>query len=596
VALSLIALAAFAAPIAMAQEKLDFQVQSDNRDLADSLRKSSLIVQTKAEDDYTAQEIFAAARADYGRLLSVLYANGRYSGVIRILIDGRDVAGIAPLDAPDRIGKITVFVGPGPQFRFTKARIDPLARNTVLPPEFAIGAPAASDQISAAAAAAVDGWRAEGYAKAVVSDQSIVADHPNRSLAVNVAIDPGPQLRFGTLTVKGAGQMRIQRIRKIAGLPVGDVYSPAELDRAAERLRRTGVFRSVSLVEEDAITPPDVLGVTAVLVHEKLRRYRYGAEIASFDGLTLTGGWLHRNLLGGGERLNVEGAIRNIGAQQSGIDYTLGVSIERPATLTPDTTARLSSNLSHLDEVDYSANSFDFGLGFRHYFSDELTMRAGIAFDFIDGRDGSGTFTYRNLSLPLGATWDRRDDPKNATKGFYLDAEAKPFLGFGTTGSGVRLTFDARGYRGFGDKKGLVLAARLQGGAIYGARLLDVPRDDLFYSGGGGTVRGQPYQSLGIKINRGFGPDFQVGGTHYLGASFEARTKITDKIGLVGFLDAGQISADGFFGSLGDWHAGAGLGVRYDTGLGPIRVDLAAPVAGATGKGVQLYVGLGQSF
>jgi translocation and assembly module TamA len=193
-ALTIAALSALAAPLAMAQEKLDFQVQSANDDLADELRNSSLIVQTKAEENHSAQDLFAAARADYQRLLSVLYAKGRYSGVIRILIDGRDVAEIAPLDAPDRIGKITVFVDPGPQFRFSRARIDPLARRTELPPGFVTGAPAESDQISAAAAAAIDGWRAVGRAKATVADQSIVADHPNRTLAVDVTVDPGPKL------------------------------------------------------------------------------------------------------------------------------------------------------------------------------------------------------------------------------------------------------------------------------------------------------------------------------------------------------------------------------------------------------------------
>jgi translocation and assembly module TamA len=578
-----------------AEGRVDFKVQAGGDDLQDQLRQSSLLVQTEADADHTAQELFAAARADYARLLAVLYGSGRYSGVIRILIDGREAASIAPLDAPARIGKIEVIVDPGPAFRFSTARVAPLAPGTVLPPGFETGARADSDLISEAAAAGIDGWRADGRAKAAVSGQSITADHPNQTLAADIRLDPGPRLRFGVLAIEGAGPMREQRIRKIAGLRAGTVYSPDELRRAAERLRRTGIFSSVSLVEDTAVTAPDLLGVTAILVHEKPRRYRFGAEIASLDGLSLTGSWLHRNLLGGGERLSVEGSIANIGAQSSGVDYRLGVAIDRPATLTPDTTARLESNLAHLDEADYTAESFDFGLSFRHTFSDQLTGRVGITYSFIDGRDGAGDFTYRNLALPLGATWDRRNDARNATRGFYLDAEAKPFLGFGTTGSGLRLTFDGRGYRGFGVDDRVVVAARLQGGAIFGAELLEVPRDDLFYSGGGGTVRGQPYQSLGITVSDGINPDYQVGGTQFLAGSLELRTKVGDRLGLVGFLDAGRVSTDGFL-SQGDWHAGAGLGLRYDTGLGPIRVDLAAPVGGSTGKGVQIYVGLGQSF
>ena len=137
---------------------------------------------------------------------------------------------------------------------------------------------------------------------------------------------------------------------------------------------------------------------------------------------------------------------------------------------------------------------------------------------------------------------------------------------------------------------------RLQGGAIFGSTLLETPRDDLFFSGGGGTVRGHPYRSLGISVTRGFGPSFQIGGTYLLAGSAEVRARVTDRIGVVGFVDAGRVGVDGFFDDIGDWQAGAGLGLRYETGFGPIRLDVAAPIHGDTGDGVQIYIGLGQSF
>ena len=134
--------------------------------------------------------------------------------------------------------------------------------------------------------------------------------------------------------------MRERRIVKIAGLPEGEVFSPEELDRAANRLRRTGVFKSVTLAEGEVLSP-DLLPITATVVEEKPRRFSLGAEIASQDGLSLSGYWLHRNLLGGAERLRVDGEIANIGAQNSGIDYTLGLTLDRPRLMgilnvTPD--------------------------------------------------------------------------------------------------------------------------------------------------------------------------------------------------------------------------------------------------------------------
>ena len=585
-----------AVPQAFALDAVDFKTPGASEDLRDDLRGASLLLAAQRDNVSDPQDLFASARAEYSRLLGALYARGHYSGVIRVLIDGREAASIAPLDAPSQIDRIEVIIEPGPAFTFSRAAISPLAPGTVLPKGFALGKVAASGLIREAVATGVDGWRAVGHAKATVAAQDLSADHGNSTLSASVKLNPGQKLRFGRLAITGQERMRERRIRKIAGLPEGEVFSPAELSRATERLRRTGIFRSVSLTEDARITAPDILGITAAVVEEKLRRYSFGAEIASFDGLNLTGSWLHRNLLGGGERLEVTGEITNIGAQASGLDYSLGVTIDRPATLTPDTTARFHFEVARLDEQDFKASILSTGIGFSHIFTEKLRARVGLDYEYSEGSDMSGDFLYRNLSLPIGVLWDKRDNKTDATRGFYVEAEAKPFLGFGTTDSGARLTFDTRAYRGFGETNGVVIAGRLQGGAILGSSLLGTPRDYLFYTGGGGTVRGQPYQSLGVNVLRIGLTDVQTGGTYFLAASAEVRAKVSEKIGIVGFVDVGQVAVGGFSDPSSDWHAGAGLGLRYATGFGPIRLDVAAPVGGTTGEGVQIYVGIGQSF
>lgn len=578
-----------------ADDHVSFTVAGEDDSLAKDLRAASLLIATQAEKDVDALALFSAARGEYAQLLGALYAHGHYSAVISVLVDGREAASIAPLDAPDRIGRIEVRVDPGPPFAFSQARVAPLAQGTELPEGFAVGERAESDLIRSAVTAGVDGWRDTGHAKARPGTQNLSADHARATLAADVELVPGPRLRFGPLAITGQDRMREARIREIAGLPEGEVFSPEELDRAANRLRRTGVFRSVTLTEEEGIIAPDLLPITATVVEERRRRYSFGAELASLDGLKVTGYWLHRNLFGGAERLKIEGEIANIGANDNGVDYILGVTLDRPATFTPDTTVGIGLTLAHLDEPDYAQDLGEAAVNVSHIFSDSLTGRVSLTYQYAEGEDPGGSFRYRNLALPIGLTWDRRDSKVDATRGFYIDAEAKPFLGFGTTDSGLRMTLDARAYRGFGDENRVVLAGRLQLGAIYDARLLAAPRADLFYSGGAGTVRGQPYQSLGVPVLRGFGEQFKTGGTYFAAASAEVRTRITERIGVVGFVDAGQVTVGDFNGP-GDWHAGAGLGVRYATGFGPIRLDIAAPIGGDTGDGVQFYLGIGQAF
>ncbi|MBN8629219.1 MAG: BamA/TamA family outer membrane protein [Rhodobacterales bacterium] len=581
---------------ARALDRLDIRVAGGSEELQAAVEAASQVRTLQGQGQTDPQDLLAAARSDYARILSALYAKGHYSVGIRILIDGREAAAIPALEAPRAISVIQIAVDPGAPFRFGVAKVAPLAPKTELPKEFRTGAIAESGAVANAADVAVKAWREAGHAKASVASEDVVADHAAQRLDADLRLSPGPRLRFGHLEITGEERMRERRIRKIAGLPEGETFSETELRRAETRLRRTGIFASVALTEDEKITAPDLLGVTATVVEQKLRRYSFGAEIASLDGVSLSASWLHRNVNGGGERLGVAAEVTNIGSGESGIDYGLEITLDRPATFTPDTTAGLVLGYSHEDEIDYALDAVTFGFKVSHILSETLTARAGLTFDFLDGEDPGGSFRFRNLSLPIGVTWDKRDIANNPTKGFYLDAEAKPFAGFGTTGSGLRATMDGRAYRSLGAPGKVVVAARLQAGAVLGSELLETPRDNLFFSGGGGTVRGQPYRSLGVEVTRGLGPEFLIGGRYFLAGSVELRTKITDKIGVVGFVDWGSIGLDGFTGALTDSHAGAGLGLRYDTGLGPIRFDVAAPVSGSTGDGVQIYVGLGQSF
>ena len=572
-----------------ALDQLDFQVAGGDKSMERDLKAASGLVAAQAAKGTGALDLLSDARAEYGKLIGVLYAKGHYGPVIHILIDGREAADIAPLDAPAAISKIVVTVDPGPAFTFSTASIAPLTPKTVLPTGFAVGKVAQSGQVQNAVQLGIDGWRAQGNAKAAVSGQDLVADHANATLKAAIQIAPGPVLRFGPLTVHGAARMPVARVVAIAGLPEGARFDPAKAQRSAQRLRRSGVFSSVTLTEDDAITPPDLLGITADLVEARLHRYTFGAEIASADGAKLTGAWLHRNLLGGGERLEVKGEIAGIAAQTGGADYSLGVTLDRPATPWPDTELNLAASISQVNEVDTTAKLAMLSGGFTQYFTDTLTGTAALAFAATDGTDAAGPYSYRSLDLPIGLTWDRRDSKTEPTKLFYIDAEAKPFYGFGNTDNGIRLTFDARAYKGLGDNK-VVFAARVQGGAVLGADILQTPRDDLFYSGGGGTVRGQAYQSLGVTVDDN-GTPVTVGGNQFLAGSLEARVKVTEKIGLVGFVDMGLVGAQG---GDSDWQAGAGLGLRYATGVGPVRLDLAMPLH--SGSGLQVYVGLGQAF
>lgn len=574
-------------------DSLRIQVSGEDAALRADLRAASLLVAEFESGETDGREVFGAALADYRALVETLYANGYYSGVVRIRLDGREAADVALLEVPRRVGEVVIRVDPGPPFRFGRVEIGPAPQGTTqelgLP---RTGERARSTLIQDAVTAHLSAWRAAGHAKADLASQSVTADHASALLSARVAIDPGPRVRFGQLVIESPSAVRAKRIRRIAGLPEGAVFSPDVLETVAKRLRRSGAFSSVSLREAEALDTENRMDIELSLVDEAPRRFGFGAEIASLEGLELSGFWMHRNLFGGAERFRIEGKASNIGGQSSGLDYVVGARLESPAMLGVDTKVYVLAEFEHLDEPDFQSDQISFGVGAGRIFSDQLQVEAGVSYAYSETDDALGARSFSLASLPAAVTWDRRDNTLDPTAGFYLGAEVTPFLGLNGTASGVRTFLDGRLYRGVGDTDRVVLAARLQVGSLFGAALTETHPDYLFYSGGGGTVRGQPYQSLDIDLGGGG----QIGGRSFVGASAELRAKIRGAIGAAVFADFGYVGPESFFDGSGRWHSGAGVGLRYETSLGPIRFDIAAPTGGDTGEGVQLYLGIGQAF
>ncbi len=565
-----------------------------DEDLETALRGGSLLIeQTLLEENPpSSAEILAAAQADYKRLLAVLYDNGYFGGAIYIRVDGREAASIPPVQPPGTINKVEISVKPGAKFRFGRAQISPLAPETEIPDGFAAGETARLGVLKRTVSAGVEGWRAQGHAKAALAAEDLVADHPNKTIRADLLLAPGPRLRFGPLSIKGESDVRHQRIIDIAGLPEGEVFSPEELRLATERLRRTGAFGAVSLSEADLIGPNDTLPITAQITDAPKRRLGFGAEISTQEGLSVSAYWLHRNLLGGAERLRFDAEVSGIGGQSGGTDYRLAARFERPATFNEDTDFYALAKLEQLDEVSYFSRQLDLEAGIKRIASPERTYTLGLGFRRGLTRDLFGENRYTLLTMPLSAQFDYRDNVLNARDGYYLKADVTPFLALSGAENGVRSYVDARGYKTVGTARPVTFALRGQFGSVYGPSIEQAPADYLFYSGGGGTVRGQPYQTLGVDV----GGD-TIGGRSFVGLSAEMRVGVTDSIGIVAFADAGYIGEEEFYNGDGTWHSGAGLGLRYNTAIGPIRLDVAVPTSGPeTGENVQVYIGIGQSF
>lgn len=565
-----------------------------SEDLAQAVTNASLLLSPPAGGVESNAELLNIARGDYRRILMAFYQNAYYGADISIRLNGREASSI-PLTA--ELGQpvnVIITLKPGQVFTFGQIAIAPLPpADHVVQPELAPGGIAESGRIREAGTAAIQAWRRHGNALARIDRQVIEADHRNARLDVALAIESGPVLTFGAPEVKGTRRVDREFVAYIADLPPGGNFDPFVLEQARERLLRLGVFKSVEVIEGKKASADGSLPITFMVNESKPRRFGVGAALSSYDGIRLEGYWTHRNLFGRAERLTfratVDGLANRGGA--SDFDYSLGAEFQKPGVISPDINLVASINAERTQILNVDTRSLDFAAGFVQTSAGKTMGLSGFG-SFSRTQDLSGLKTFRIAGLRFDLTQDKRDDPLDASRGTYWKLGLTPFHEFAYANSGLRLVGDGRFYRKLGGNGRVVLATRAYFGSLIGVPLAESPGDYQFYSGGGGSVRGYDYQSLGITTLGVFS-----GGRSVVNLNLEVRSRLSETLGLVGFVDAGNVGRDPVPDFANGWYVGAGVGLRYMTAFGPLRVDLAhglnAP-AGDPGWGI--YIGLGQAF
>lgn len=573
-----------------------FEIQAD-ADVADTVRAASQIWTGRNQPVGGSAALISRAQADYRRILAALYSEGFYAGSVSIRINGVEADRFSVGDELEGEPALSLTVDPGPIFSFDEAIIDN-APSTWAPPEtFQPGAVARSTAIREAAISAVDGWRDQGHALAVLDDETITARHLDQALDVQLGINPGPVAYLAPLQVEGTENVDPAFTSRMTGLQPGARYSPEDLERAVKRIERLGVFSLQRIEEGDALNGDGQLPVTLLVEERKPRRIGIGGTLSTVDGLGAEAFWLHRNLFSRAERLRLEASVGGIGTtlDYRELTYGLGASFQKPGFWTIDTILEADAYARRETNETFTETSGGGSLGVSHIVSDRLEVGAHLfgRYGVFERLDSDDIRVFTTAGAELTAEYDGRDDPINPTEGFFAQAQMTGFHEFNFSNSGVRLDGEVRYYQRFTKSDRFVLAGRLRAGSIVGPPVAEMPDDLLFYAGGGGSVRGYGFRNIAVVEADGT----QRGGQSRAEASIEARVRFSDRWGGVVFADAGSVSDGAGFDDIGNWQASVGAGVRYDTGLGPIRLDLAFPLNRRDGDPfVGIYAGIGQAF
>jgi len=516
---------------------------------------------------------------DLPRLISVLQAHGFYEAELEAeLVTDR---------SPNRIRFIC---RPGPRYTFGSQTVEyagdhpPRSRWT---PFLLETDPASTRAIELSEQQMMRFFRNHGHPYPELLDRTYELDPDTKKMNLHYVIDPGPLMTMGDLEIQGLNQVGRKAILRQVNWNPGDVYDQRLVEEFEKNLILTGLFSRVNLAPKQNVEPNSQLDFLLNATERFHRTIRLGGNYRSDVGFGFKSSWEHRNMFGRGERLILDftlaeeetiasAGLRKPGFQIRNQSLLFGVKAEEER---PDA---------------YTSLSFESYVGLEREYSREISTSLGLAYKYSTVEQGDSEENFGLLSLPLLSVWDTTRDELNPVGGHRLVSELTPYtdllnedLQFG------RIQLTGSRYFMLTRWPQIILAGRATAGGLLGADSEEIPADERYYSGGGGSVRGFSYQSIGPKVD-----GESVGGSSLLELSVELRTRFTETWGGVVFLDGGMVTRDAspFGNQPMQWGAGAGL--RIFTGIGPLRVDLAYPVNPDESQDarLQFYISLGQSF
>jgi translocation and assembly module TamA len=567
-----------------------------DKDLMKKLEAASALKSDEDRPVSGSLGLLTKSRGDREQLVAALYSDARYEGVVNVTIAGQSIDDLPPdaeFKGPQPI-PVVIDVAPGPKFTLGDIVLKGDAAG-LASADFGLiaGGDASSGAILKAEGLIVRALKEEGRPLAQITDREIVADHKTTTLDVTLTVAAGPVAGYGDTTVEGTEQVDREFTEYMTGLKRGAQYSPEQIDQARERLLGLEVFNSVTLKEADQLDADGNIPIAVQVSERKPRYFGIGGTVSNTEGLGLEGYWGHRNLFGRAEKLRIDGSISGIGSNDlSELNYNAGIMFEKPGVVGPASKffANLKTVYEHPDA--YDRFSVKGGVGLSYELTRYQTVSAELSLDYSKITDVFGKNEFLIASVPLQYVFDNRDNKLNPTRGFRALAFAEPSYDIENGNAFIKLKGEGSAYYSLSDSNKFVLAGRAAIGSILGANVDEVPADRRFYAGGGGSVRGYSYQGIGPKDINGT----PTGGLSFFETSVEMRIAVTDTIGIVPFIDAGTVSTKQF-PDFSDVKVGAGVGLRYLTPFGPLRVDAAVPLNRDPGDPrFGIYAGIGQAF
>lgn len=570
--------------------------KDDNLAVLDNIHRRFRELSTLGTNENAAESraaISARARSDRQLLVDLLSSEGFYDARV-------ELSSTSPKAKGEPV-RITLLVRPNQRYRLGTVDFDapPEVAAQLIRPNFVpkSGDPIVADAIVAAEAQVSLALPQNGYPFAQLGQRDILLDEAAYTGDYRLPVAAGPKSYFGKVRTEGKQAFDADHIALLRRFKTGELYDSRKVDDLREALIATGLLSMVSVEPVAAAeTASDGMAVADLLVKQEAGPARTIAATAGYEtgrGFRAEGSWTHRNIL------PPEGALAAtaiLGTQEQ----ALGLIFNRSNAGKRDRTVELSLSAQHKDYEAFDAYTGRLA-GTLSYQSTPIwqkTLTYALGFELLASYESLFDFSrlardrqlFYVAALPTNIGFDRSDDLLNPSRGYRINLRLSPEASLnGSTRFYLRGLLEGSIYHPFGDA--LVLAARARLGSIIGTSRNSLAPSRRYYGGGGGSVRGFGFQKLGpIDIE-----DNPVGGKSLNEVALEARYRFGN-FGAVAFVDAGQVYAQST-PQFNNWRTGVGLGGRYYTNFGPVRIDVATPLGRRSGDSLfTVYVSLGQAF
>ena len=590
--------------------------------------------------------LIARARSDVDRLKTAVESFGYYQSSVAIKIDGMMLTNPALAEALNALPKgsdaqVSIGFTLGPLYHLGRIDIDGELPDGVRSSlGLTTGEPAVAATVLAGGARLLTALQERGHAFARV-DPPVAYEAPDTPvLDVRFQVVAGAKVNIGEIRIEGLQRVHESLLRARLTLRTGDPYSPSAIERARHDLLGLGVFGQVSVKIGTEVDGSGGVPIT-FQIRERLR-HAIGLSAAYSSDLGGSGGvnWTDRNVFGDAEQLSIAASVINLGGSDTtGTGYDTSVKYLMPDFGHRDQSLQFAVGAIKQSLQAYDQTALTTSVTLARKISSQWSVSVGgatteekitqITSEKICQTTGqklcqtngeitaaeiaagdtvvpiSTIYYYTLLALPMTVGFDSTnltsllEDPH---RGIRASISVTPTLALGHPNAlfvisqiKVAAYFDLDHLLPT-DPGRTVLAGRAVAGLAEGAAELSLPPDQRFYAGGSGTIRGYAYQSVGPKFND---PDMTpIGGTAITAGSLELRQRFGANWGAAVFVDAGQVSAS-LKAVAGEFDVGAGVGLRYYTPIGPIRLDVAVPtkrLPSPYNDAFEIYIGLGQSF